>query len=259
MNALKAFCAAATAAIVVAGLSPAFAQTRDTRPLPERPPVESSQHDDDTEPQDKPRLPKSSAGVDCLVDGKNSAWVVVTNDTGATIPAGSTVTIYVQPGNIQKLYKLNKPLKAGAQTLVELDADVARPAFCSVKVSPGRAADGPSITPTGKGTEQELRKLRLGFHETLGLTCVTYWWHGNNETGIGFTNTSDKVIPKGTVFTFIIQPSGQTGTWTLYYDMEPGETLVVDKLTGVDADQMECDVVVKDKVLAVKPAGDKVP
>jgi hypothetical protein len=41
MNLLKAVCAAATAAIVIAGLSPALAQTRDTRPEPERPRTEN--------------------------------------------------------------------------------------------------------------------------------------------------------------------------------------------------------------------------
>jgi hypothetical protein len=42
MNVLKAICAAATAAIVIAGLSPALAQTRDTRPEPERPRTENN-------------------------------------------------------------------------------------------------------------------------------------------------------------------------------------------------------------------------
>jgi hypothetical protein len=106
---------------------------------------------------------------------------------------------------------------------------------------------------------EALRKFHLGFHETLGVTCVTFWWHGADSKTIGFTNGGDEVIPKGTVFTFIIQPGGQTGTWTLNYDLPPGESWYAEKLTGVDAEQLECDVVVKDKVVAEKPAGDKVP
>lgn len=103
------------------------------------------------------------------------------------------------------------------------------------------------------------RYIDFGFHETLGLTCVTYWWHGSDSNSITFTNNGDKIIPKGTVFTFVIHPGGQTGTWTVYEDLLPGDSLSAKKLTGVDADQLECDVTVKDKVVAEKPAGDKVP
>lgn len=212
----------------------------------------------DNEPNPARRLPRSTDDTFCQIQDKGAEGfnVVVINTTGEDIPAGTVVTIYLQPGDIQKSFKVEQPWLDGFLMFLPNWRPMDTPTDCAVKIAPRRdVKDEPIFTRPDEG----VRKMKLGFHETLGMICVIYWWHGTNNKGIGFTNTSGEVIPKGTVFTFIIQPSGQTGTWTLSGDMEPGETLVLDKLSGVDADQIECDLVVKDKVHDEKPAADKLP
>lgn len=143
MKLLKVVSILALAGLMTAG--PALAQTRDTRPdQPDRPQIEDNNKgdgDSERESDVKPYLPRGTAGMGCVVMDKEGLglWVSVTNETGVDIPAGSTVTYYVQPGNIQKTYILAKPWKAGKTIETVLDSEgVPMPAECSVKLRAGR-------------------------------------------------------------------------------------------------------------------------
>lgn len=256
MNILKAISLLALATVLSA---PTLTQAQSRGDQPQRFDGGGTNYGD-KELEPGRRLPRSTEDTLCQVQDKGTEGfsVVIVNTTGEEIPAGTVVTIYLEPGNIQKSFKLEKPWKDGTLLFVPDWRPMDTPTDCAVKVAPWRDV---KADPVFTKPDEGIRKMKLGFHETLGLSCVTYWWHGKNEDTITFTNDSDQIIPKGTVFTFIIQPSGQTGTWTTPGDMAPGEFYYADKLTGVDADQIECDVVVKDKVEGFyeKLDGDKVP
>ena len=119
MDVLERFSLALMAAVVVVGAAPAFSQTRDTRPEqpdrpttePQRPSVGSDrQGDGDSQVSDGPiverSLPASPPGFECLIaaDGTSLEYAYVVNNTGKTIPHGTMITWYVQPGNIVKHY-----------------------------------------------------------------------------------------------------------------------------------------------------------
>lgn len=105
------------------------------------------------------------------------------------------------------------------------------------------------------------RHVVSGFHETLGVTCQTYWWHAKNHDWIEFTNNGMKTIPKGTVFTWIMKPSGEIGTWTVPEDIKPGERIKLwHVLVGTNADHVDCDVTLKsDKPIEAEIDPSKLP
>lgn len=86
---------------IIALATPAFAQ-RDTRPAPDRPKIERPGTDERAE-VNTDRLRERTPGMACELtwDGNLISGVVVKNDTGKTITAGTVVTVYIQPGNIE--------------------------------------------------------------------------------------------------------------------------------------------------------------
>lgn len=132
-------------------LDTSLALARDSRNEPERPPIESrggggSSHDTDRDPQPERRLPKSSKGMICRVgEARNGVFYVsLINDTGAVIPAGSTVTVYVQPGNVEKLYKVDKDWQPGQKLDLPLKGvALGEDAACSVRVKLAEPAPTP--------------------------------------------------------------------------------------------------------------------
>lgn len=144
----------ALGAVVAAFVSPALAQ-RDTRPET-RPTIEKGDGDSDR-PVIELRLPKSTRGMQCEIGGTRNgiAYVEVVNDTGKTIKAGSTVTIYTQPGNVQKSFVVEKDWKPGQKLDVPLKGvTLAADAECAVRVSPPKRVETPD-TPTEPETPPE--------------------------------------------------------------------------------------------------------
>lgn len=155
MDAFKRFSLVAMAALLAAGTAPAFAQTRDTRP--ERPVVErdDSSGSGATETRQEPRLPKPTEGVRCLIkQGHDGPAILAVNGTGKVIPAGTVVTLYLQPGNIQKLFKLDTDWQPGQSIGVPVKlGELPEGAACSMKVTPVEDK-GNEGTPDPDGSDQ---------------------------------------------------------------------------------------------------------
>jgi hypothetical protein len=137
---MKLFGTIALMAVVASLGIDTAAIARDTRP--EGPRIEDNDRSDGSGERVndvKPYLPGGTAGMSCAVMDKEGLWVSVKNETGVDIPAGATVTYFVQPGDIQRTYILAKPWKAGKVIEVVLDSEgVPMPAECTIKIKAGR-------------------------------------------------------------------------------------------------------------------------
>ncbi len=241
MDALKRFSLALMAAVVVAGATPAFSQTRDTRPeQPDRPTTEpqrpstggDSQGDADSEVSDGPiverSLPASPPGFQCLIDtdGTSVAYAYVVNNTGKTIPHGTMITWYVQPGNIVKHYKVEIDWLPGHSIWIPDSSNALKtlPAFCSISLQapredpnlpkPEAAQDGPTILTK--------RQLRERSNRPIGLHCEMQFIFGEWVPVVTYNG------PKGLVggpqtLTVEIQPSGVTNISQIHGEWTPGE------------------------------------
>lgn len=252
MSPFKVFCAAATAAITIAGLSPAYAQTRDTRPDPEpdRPRIETnnSGRGDAGSAETAPRLPKASPGIDCILDddSAHNLEATVVNKTGKTLSAGTILTLYVQPDNIQKLFKLETNWLPNMALSVPLKgAGIQLPAFCAVKVSTARTEAEPPAgvndpgLPAGPGTpggaasennDDNLNKLLFmpGDKVKTSFSCMVVYDEQTGHYLMQFTNTGNVTLPEGTHILYSY-PDGYTyASWYISQAIPPGETLVVD-------------------------------
>ena len=153
MDALKRFSLALMAAVVVAGATPAFSQTRDTRPTgPDRPRTDQGDGGSGggTAEADRDYVPKSSPGLSCVIDYEPGYhYVYLTNNTGETIPAGTVVTWYAQPGGAQGSYVTPKDWPPGGRFNVPVGDKpaIAEISFCTVKFSTARQADPPAEEP----------------------------------------------------------------------------------------------------------------
>jgi hypothetical protein len=209
MDALKRFSLALMAAVVVTGTTPAFSQTRDTRPTePDRPTIERSDDDNgEAEVTERiHRLPKGSPNISCAVifDGTDFVEITVSNDTGKTIPAGTVITLYVQPGDVEKLYKLETDWDPGTEIEVMLKAgDIKAPARCSVRVKPERAE---------RGLPQPEKDVSWYAAGDVDFECVVIEKYG--KLLVQFKNTGEISILAGATFTYTL-PWGQTVTYVL--------------------------------------------
>lgn len=222
MDAFKRFSLALMAAVVVAGAAPAFSQTRDTRPTePDRPTIEQKEKDSSEEradPAQPGRLPKGSPGMLCKLtwDDDEIVGVLVTNDTGKLIPAGTIVTVYVQPGGIQKQYKVTADWYPGQAMDIAIDiGGVDAIAACSIKLKPER--DSKQLPQPAEDTPWYLAGK-------VEFKCAVNW---NNSVEpaqlyIGLQNSGNVTIPKGTKIVFVL-PSGEWMTYELKKDWLPGE------------------------------------
>lgn len=273
MDALKRFSLALMAALVVVGATPAFSQTRDTRPTePDRPNVESGDSGGSSEsaPADEPRLHKSTAGIGCLVkDLHGSPAVLAVNGTGTVIPAGSVVTLYIQPGSIEKLFKLDTDWQPGQSISVPLKlAQFPEGAECAVRLSDGNGANAPGESseeqlpaagpdagstkdapsddgsalpegpmpdlPTGEG-DPDGGLIPQGFVDVVNqpsFTCQV--WVKRDGVWVYFTNTTGESLPPGTKVT-VKMPDGSTLEYTLQATYVPGGKF------GVKLDEMPKD------------------
>jgi hypothetical protein len=213
MDAFKRFSLALMAAVVVAGATPAFSQTRDTRPTePDRPTIEQGEKGsggDRAEPERVSRLPKPSPGTDCEVraDGNGSWEVTVANESGKTISAGTVLTLYLQPGNVQKTFKLETDWYSGTEIDVTLKAgDFELGARCVVKIMPTRADTG------GSGLNEADGEVPWYAQGPVGFTCLGLTVYAEDHAYITLVNDYAAVIPAGTKIVFQL-PDGQ---WYVY-------------------------------------------
>lgn len=205
----------ALAALLVGAASPAFAQ-RDTRPE-ERPQIEKSEHHDERDDRsDDGRLPKGTPGTTCELvwEGDQINGVLLSNDTGKTIPVGTVITVYIQPGNIQKQFKVTADWHAGTVVDVTIDVGAIQSiAACSIKVKPER---------NSKELPQPSEKARWYDGHEVAFGC-SVGWDGTvepNQLYVQMWNDSDVAIPAGTKLVFVL-PSGEWMTYVLETDWAP--------------------------------------
>lgn len=182
---------------------------RDTRTETDQPRVDT--HDGGTSytdnmPEPERGLPKTSKGFSCvMLDSKLGDYeATVTNNTGVIIPEGTNITIYVEPGHIQKTFKLSHYWMPGAEIATIINGDFDGPVECAFRISyrPGEKEDD---TPKFK-VPQRGEPLTIEAHQTVELSC---------EIGIS---------PDGTYYIFVSQdavhkmPEGATVTWTTHPD-----------------------------------------
>jgi len=248
MDALKRFSLALMAAVVVAGATPAFSQTRDTRPTePDRPRIDRSDHDGSSGDADEPEAttaPRITAGIGCMVDQRDGDKLEakLVNATGKAIPAGTVITVYIQPGNIQQHYKLPKDWGPGFALRVSLDAnDVQLPAFCSVRVGSlqpvhdgmENAGPRPDKTPPSKPpykpreTPPTLVPFKPGdagaFDQDFPLTGEYGFTCQIVEGGTLITNTGTMTIKEDSRLTWHV-PGHYSASWYVWDDIPPGES-----------------------------------
>jgi len=161
MNVLKVFSAAVTAAIIIAGLSPAFAQTR-TDPIPDRPRTHNGGGNGEVQKPVQAKLPHGAEGTTCAADSLDLSvgfGVSLENETGKVIPRGTVITLFVQPGNIQQLLQLNFDWKPGVHlnyTFFGDYSDLSLPMACSFKLSPGRGPAEPKFKLPAKEPKRQM-------------------------------------------------------------------------------------------------------
>jgi len=227
MRFTKAISLLALAALLAGSASPAFAQ-RDTRPE-DRPQIETSEdHDERDDRPDVGRLPKGTAGTECELvwDGDQISGVLLSNDTGKTIPVGTVITVYIQPGNIQKQFKVTVDWHAGTEVDIANDfGGVSSIATCSMKVQPERAESRGLPQPEG-----ELPWYEQG---PLAFRCLAPWVISENSVMVGLFNDGAAVIPAGTKIIFQL-PDGQWYTVILEEDWQRNTEILV-KIHYTDA------------------------
>lgn len=226
MDAFRRFSLALMAAVVVAGATPAFSQTRDTRPTePDRPTIEQGEKggsEERVDPAQPGKLPKGSPGMLCELtwDDNEIVGVLVTNDTGKLIPAGTMVTVYVQPGGIQKQYKVTADWHPGQALDIAIDiGGVQSIAACSIKLKPERNSN--ELPQPAEDTPWYLSGK-------VEFSCSVNW---NSSVApaqlyIGLMNRGNVTIPKGTKIVFVL-PSGEWMTYVLEKDWLPGEVFTL--------------------------------
>lgn len=221
MDAFKRFSLALMAAVVVAGATPAFSQTRDTRPTePDRPTIEQGEKggggSDRAEPERVNRLPQPSPGTACEAhaDGNGFWEVTVTNETGKTIPAGTVLTLYLQPGNVQKTFKLETDWYSGTGIDVTVKAgEFELGARCVVKVMPKRADTG------GRGLPQPEGEVPWYAQGPATFRCIELHVITDDAVVVRLFNDGATAIPAGTKIVFQL-PDGQWYTLVLEEDWE---------------------------------------
>lgn len=225
MKLLKVVSILALAGLVAAG--PALAQARDTRPdQPDRPQIEDNNKgdgDSERESDVKPYLPRGTPGMSCVVMDKEGLglWVSVKNETGVDIPAGSTVTYYVQPGNIQKTFILAKPWKAGKTIETVLDSEgVPMPAECTVKLRAGRNQPELGESIGFKPGDTDAFDPAIKQQPNYTFACEL------SNGGVVVTNTGETTILAGS-YVSIYVPNVYTGFY-VEEDIPPGGSVFHD-------------------------------
>lgn len=211
----------AAAALLVGAASSAFA--RDTRADTEPTRIEHGGGDSEVDNPVMAKLPRGAEGTSCVVGNLNGVegfYVALENETGKVIPKGTVITLYVQPGNIQKLLKLNFDWKPGVDLSYDFfgDASLVLPAECSFKLSPGR---GPAEPKFKVPAEDSPVPLPPGDDDLVPDPADFACWVEVDENGlrtVHLKNISDTAYPPGTTIAVTFD-NGKTfhATWVGYF------------------------------------------
>lgn len=232
---IRAGLLAATTIAVLAG--PSLAQTRDD---PVRPKAERSKSKQEADT----RLRIGTPGMTCIMDEDGIMWAAVVNETGATIPAGSVVTIYIQPGNIVRAMKLQSDWKPGTGYHVSLkNYDVTLPAFCAAKVQPGRKddtldndkpqfEDKPEVVdaPKSFGPGRYLPGRPDFVTYDLGCEAMIYE-NSDDRYFMKVVGPEPDGLPPGTVVYYQILPDGEVKSLIFSNGLAPGKVTIVQTLS----------------------------
>lgn len=244
MDAFKRLSIVAMAAVLAAGAVPALAQTR-TDPEPDRPRIEKGDGGgSETARNDEGRLPKSTAGVRCLVkEGHGGPEILAVNGTGKVIPAGTVVTLYMQPGNVEKLFKLTEDWAPGQSLAVPVKlAELPEDAECSLKLKsspePEMPADDPAEEPEPEDqpAEEEEWVPPEGWVSIQSdqFSCKVYdnqyAWEPT-PSFLFFVNTSGDTLPAGTKV-IITMPDGSIEEFALPSPYPPGGEFKIELPAG---------------------------
>jgi hypothetical protein len=216
----KTFALMAASAIVLASLSPVVA--RDTRVDTGRPQIEQPQQSSDSssreEPQTKPRLRKSTEGLRCTIQNDHGTIAVLAvNGTGATIPAGTVVKFYMQPGNVEKLFTLTSDWPAGTSLPIPLKmTELPANPECSVRLQP--VANTPADEPQPEGPKvgeptPTTDPAPSDGHSPQDISCMVMTGPPPTETWLNFTNVGDSKLPWGTKV-YTTMPDGSVHEFT---------------------------------------------
>ena len=204
------------ALVGLAALDVGATLARDTRTETDQPRgggAEGGTSYGDNLPEPEPGLPTTTKGFSCVVvDSKLADYeAVITNNTGVIIPEGTQITIYIQPGDIQKTFKLSKYWMPAADIFTLVHGEFDGPMECAFRIS-YRKGEKEDSTPTFKVPERG-DPLTIEAHQTVELSCKI----GINENGdyyIFVEQDAVKVMPAGAVITMTTHPDGKVYTAT---------------------------------------------
>lgn len=188
MDALKRFSLALMAAVVVAGATPAFSQTQDTRPTePDRPTTEQSDdgrgetrpdrpQEDHEETTDRSAETNRSAKPNLPIDitckfGDDNGYIYLENTTGSIIPDG-TVIAWSSSNGAHGVFEVNGDWWPGHSNGAHVGKGVNHDDLCDVSFVPIRKTPDKTL----------LCQAKVG---------------PNGELIVTFTNTSPYAVPAG--------------------------------------------------------------
>jgi hypothetical protein len=252
MNRLMHLGLLAATAILVTTV-PSLAQTRDDtdRPQIERPDTRTSSSKQGD--RDDHRLPQSTDGLRCLIkEGHAGQSVVVVNGTGAAIPAGTVVVVYLQPGSIEKHFTLSQEWKPGQSLAVPVKlAELPEGAECSVKLKPAQQpADDPVPAEEPEPVDEEPEPAdNEDWVPPVGSVPVSspfsckvydhqYAWEPTPSV-LFFVNTSGDTLPPDTTI-IVTMPDGSTQTVVLGVPYPPGGEFAIELPIGSSLEGYEC-------------------
>lgn len=239
----------AVSAMLATATSPAFAQHRDSRGETEQPHIENGEGDGEIDKPAVARLPRGAEGTSCVADSLDLSvgfGVNLENETGKVIPKGTVITLYVQPGNIQRLLELNFDWKPGAHlsyTFFGDYSDLSLPMECSFKLSPGRGPAEPKFEiPVEEPKRQIIPKWEIKPTERYipakpdfvkaELECTPYTWGSFDGYFMKFVGPEPDGLPPGTVIYWQTLPDGKIHQLTFTNGLPAGKVMGVQSLDG---------------------------
>jgi hypothetical protein len=186
MKLLKVISILALAGILAT--SPALAQTRDGRD--DQPQVNNGSDHGSTAGDEvvKWKLPKSTRGITCTPLEDGILYAKLTNGTGATIPAGSVVTLYIDPGEQVRHITLKYDWLPGATLKIGVSDNLDLEIACSAKVK--LSSDGtPGNPPAGDYVPFKPGDVGAIPRSHYPFTCQMV------DGGVLLTNTGNTTIP----------------------------------------------------------------
>jgi hypothetical protein len=203
----------ALSALLATSFTPAIAG--DTRADPPRIEQRGDRGADDKSV--KWKLPKPTRGISCTSFSEGLLFVKLTNGTGTTIPAGTELTLYVDPGEKVMHVTLEYDWLPGATVNYGISADVDLEIVCSARVKTDR---GPGLHYNTDGYEPFLPgDVDAVAKSDQRFTCQMV------NGGVLLTNTGKTTIPADSHIRWYTDLYS-TGAYTPH-DIPPGGSIFV--------------------------------